>query len=191
MKRLITPVIWLVLLLASTAYGAEDSRAPDGFFGAKFGSPKKEVLEANKDLNPTPTEHPFSVIQAFDLKTTNSGKDVIIQLDFFEEKLICGLATVMDVSMDEAIKYIEVLSLKYGAFDKITPDIEENSVTVLWYFNKSSIRVTHYLKTSHFYVIMNDKEATIRALKAEEKKNPNFKPEKKKPVIDTKKNITV
>jgi hypothetical protein len=186
MRKHIVPAILLILLLASTSYGANDSLAPDGFFGAKFGAPQNEVLEANKDLNPTPTEHPFSVVQAFDLKTTNSGKDVVIQLDFFEKKLVCGMASVLDVSMDEAIKYIEVLTVKYGDFDKIMPDSEEQSVTVLWYFNNSSIRVTHYIKTKHFHVLMNDKEATIRVIEAEKKKNPKFKPEKKTPAIDHK-----
>jgi hypothetical protein len=191
MKRLIAPIILLVLLLVSTAYGADDKRAPDGFFGAKFGSAQKEVLEANKDLNPTPTEHPFSVVQAFDLKTMTSGKNVTIQLDFFEKKLICGMASVEDVSMDESMKYIEVLMIRYGNYDKMIPDNDDGSLSILWYFDKSAIRATYYVGTKHFHVLMNDREATNSVVEAERKKNPKFKPEKKEPTINHKNDITI
>jgi hypothetical protein len=189
MKKFVVPIILLVLFLFSTAYGADDKRVPDGFFGAQFGASQKEVLEANKDLNPTPTEHPFSVVQAFDLKTTTSGKDVVIQLDFFEKKLVSGMASVMDVSIDEAMKYVEALAVRYGDYDKMVPDTEESSITLLWYFNTAYIRAVYYINTKHFHVLMSDKAAAIRVVEAEKKKNPNFKLEKKAPAIDHKKDI--
>jgi hypothetical protein len=191
MKRLIAPIILLVMLLVSTAYGGDDKRAPDGFFGAKFGAPQKEVLEANKDLNPTPTEHPFSAVQAFDLRTQTSGKDVTIQLDFFEKKLIAGIASVEDVSMDESVKYFEVLMIKYGDSDKVIPDPADASVTVLWYFSTTAIRATYFINTKHFHVLMSDMEATRRVVELEKKKNPNYKPEKKEPSINHKNDITI
>ena len=191
MKRLIAPIILLAMLLYSTTYGADESRAPDGFFGTQFGSAQKEVLQANKDMNPTPTKHPFSVVQAFDLKTEASGKNVVIQLDFFEKKFISGLAVVENITEDEAVKYVETLVTKYGNYDKVKPDNKEHSVRIVWYFNKTVMSATYYSNTKNFYVNINDKKAAMQVIEAEKKKNPKFKPEKKMPNFDHSKDITL